>query len=491
MATKNVKRTDGRIMKTKRLAGGMGQLAAKQSDEAALRRIVMTCLLWEDAAYIKGADVVKNISKLVPRIDPAVVRDIAIEAKFDQKLRHVPLYIAVEMVKHDKSRPYVADLLHAIITRPDDITEVLALYYDGKKKPLANQIKKGIARAFGKFDEYQLAKWNREGKTFTLKDAAFLTHPSPDTIQESIVEENPVNRKGYKRGQVSRHSSYLVTKLIEDRLETPDTWEVALSAGKDKKATWERLIMDKKIGATAFLKNLRNMQDAKVSEDALLFGFENLNTRWLLPLDYFKAAKYAPKYVQDIEKMMLRSLAVKDKLPGRTIFIVDVSGSMNAVVSANSNFRRLDVASAMAVMANEMCERCYIWATAGYDGRYQHRTELVPSYRGFALAKQLSYDMYNSLGGGGIFTRQCLEHIRKETTEDIDRIIIFSDSQDCDRYNMRTPAPFAKYNYIVDVSPHRYGVNYDGIWTAEVSGWSEHFLKFIYALEGYDEQNQM
>jgi len=87
----------------------------------------------------------------------------------------------------------------------------------------------------------------------------------------------------------------------------------------------------------------------------------------------------------------------------------------------------------------------------------------------------------NSLGGGGIFTRQCLEHINKEEKQ-VERIIVFSDSQDCDRVN-KTPKPFGKYNYIVDVSANKHGINYAGVWTSEISGWSESFLKYIAALE--------
>lgn len=43
------------------------------------------------------------------------------------------------------------------------------------------------------------------------------------------------------------------------------------------------------------------------------------------------------------------------------------------------------------------------------------------------------------------------------------RIIIFSDSQDCDFPNARVPKPYGKYNYIVDVSAEKRGVNYRGI----------------------------
>jgi hypothetical protein len=71
----------------------------------------------------------------------------------------------------------------------------------------------------------------------------------------------------------------------------------------------------------------------------------------------------------------------------------------------------------------------------------------------------------------------------------VDRVIIFSDSQDCSLPRGKViPNPSGRHNYIVDVSAHKNGVNYDGVWTAEVSGWSENFLAFVAALEGIDNQ---
>ena len=58
-----------------------------------------------------------------------------------------------------------------------------------------------------------------------------------------------------------------------------------------------------------------------------------------------------------------------------------------------------------------------------------------------------------------------------------------SDSQDCDAPHLQVPKPFGKRNYIVDVSAHTRGVGYDRVWTAEISGWSEHFLTYIAACE--------
>lgn len=149
----------------------------------------------------------------------------------------------------------------------------------------------------------------------------------------------------------------------------------------------------------------------------------------------------------------------------------------------------MDAAAGMCVLAAEMCDRVSIYATAGSDHSYTHKTQLIKPYRGFGLAEKI-LEAKDSLGGGGIFTRQCLEYIRSKEKETPDRIVIFSDSQDCDHYNKALPVPFGRKNYIVDVSNHAHGVNYRGIWTAEISGWSEYFLRFIAGMESQSSNKQ-
>jgi hypothetical protein len=137
----------------------------------------------------------------------------------------------------------------------------------------------------------------------------------------------------------------------------------------------------------------------------------------------------------------------------------------------------------MAVFAAEMCEKVTIYTTAGSDSASQHATQRMKPERGFNLVTAIE-QASRTLGGGGIFTRQCLEYIQKDLGGvKADRIIVFSDSQDCDRTN-KIPKPFAAYNYIVDVSAHKRGINYQGVWSAEISGWSEQFLNFIAVFEG-------
>lgn len=73
----------------------------------------------------------------------------------------------------------------------------------------------------------------------------------------------------------------LFDKIVKDELQTPYTWEVELSVlGQQKyesvalkkqavKAKWEELIMSNKLGYMAVLRNMRNILEAGVSNEAL------------------------------------------------------------------------------------------------------------------------------------------------------------------------------------------------------------------------------
>lgn len=447
---------------TAQLAGGSGALAARQSNVSLLRRAVLANLLWEDVAYMDGEKVANEIKRLIPLCPAIDVYNIALEARLMQKLRHTPIFIAVEMCKYPEHKMFVKDLLPNIITRADMLTDFLAIYWKDGKKPIANQVKKGLALAFHNFNEYKLAKYDREA-AIKLRDVMFLVHAKPR----------------------NQYEQELFKKVADRTLTPPETWEVMLSRGEDKKATWTKLITEKKIGGLAMLRNIANMQRAGVDRKTIQEGLANLKSSMLLPLDFWKAARMNPEFDRDIEDAMIEAYKNLPKLPGRTLFIVDVSGSMGCLTSGKSQFNRMDQACAMAILAANQCEDYELVATAGNDGTRVQASEWIQyPKRGFALAPQIMNTRIR-ISGGGIFTRQCLEWCKdKFKDKKFDRIIIFSDSQDCDYPEKRIPKPFGTYNYIVDVSAHTRGVNYKGVWTTEVSGWSEHFLTYIAALEG-------
>jgi len=438
------------------LAGGFGAVAAIQTPEQTLRRLVMASLLWEKLAYESGEYNALAIKEAISKVPAPQVAAIAIEAREKQHLRHTPLFIAAQMCKLPTHRPFVGGVLEKICTRPDMLGDFMALYQmDNKDAPIAKQVKTGLAKAFVKFSEYQLRKYaSRQGQV-TLRDVMFLVHPNP--IEKWQVE-------AFKQ-------------LANKELPPAETWEVMLSSGADKCRTFTQLVQGDKLGGMALLRNLRGMKEAGVDKRVILGGLERMKTGYLLPMNFLSAAKNAPDFSGAIEQAMYRCYGTQEKLPGTTVFAVDRSGSMNQRISARSENQRLDVAIAMAILARERCENPIIYATAGHAG---HATVRVHQ-RGFGLAEEIKNA---PIGGGGIYTRQCLEFIRKDLGDThVDRVIVFSDSQDCDTSH-KLPAPFGTTNYIVDVSAHSKGINYGQLWTAEISGWSDHFLDYIFALEG-------
>ena len=445
-----------------RLAGGLGALAAKQSNTALLRRAVLANLLWEDVAYMDGVKVAKEIQRLIPLCPAIDVYNIALEARTMQKLRHTPLFIAVEMCKYPEHKMFVQDLLPQIITRADMLTDFLAIYWKDGKKPIANQAKKGLAKAFHNFNEYKFAKYDRDA-AIKLRDVMFLCRPKPE----------------------NQYEQDLFKKVADRTLATPETWEVLLSTGKDKKESWTKLITEGKIGGLAMLRNIANMRKANVDKKVINEGLEKLKSSMLMPLDFLKAFRMNPEFGRQIEDAMINSYSNLPKLKGKTLFIVDVSGSMGARMSEKSDFTRYDAACAMAMLAANQCEDYEIVCTAGNDYTHTGAHEHIPyPQKGFGIFEQIR-ETNKNIGYGGIFTRQCLEWCNdKFKGQKFDRIIVFSDSQDCDFPERRIPKPFGTYNYICDISAHTKGVNYKGTWDAEISGFSEHFITFIAAMEG-------
>jgi hypothetical protein len=467
MATINKKST---CKSDVRLAGGHGTFSAKSSEESQLRRLVLTCLLWEDNAYISGNNIVANIKSLCAKVSSQYVSQLAIEARKEQKLRHIPLLLTRELVKKNDGNKYVRETLRSVCTRPDQVSEFLSLYWsdNSSKKTLTAQVKLGLSDAFNSYNSYNLAKWNGKHKEIKLRDACRLVHPKPKDDAQSL----------------------LFKQLVSDTLPTPDTWEVGLSKAKtqqEKKDVWIRLINEGKLPALAFLKNIRNMEDVKVPYSIIRKAFSNCHPGMLLPIDFIRAYNNSQQFSKEIEELMFQCTSTWPKLTGHTIFVVDTSGSMRERISDKSEYSRAEVASSLAVLAHECCEYCTIYATAGNDSNHIHKTGKVKNVRGFALVNEIN-ETSTKLGGGGIFTQQLCKYLKQEEPDTPDRIIIFSDSQDCDFANCRLPQPHGKRNYIIDVSSHQYGVNYKGVWTAEISGWSESFLKYIANYEVLEDE---
>jgi TROVE domain-containing protein len=421
-----------------------GAVAQKADAKRELRRTVMTCLLWEDTFYEKGNDIAKRIAELVAQNKPEVVAAVAREAREKMQLRHAPLFLTRELARRKGAGPLVARTLEDVIQRADELGEFVALYWKEKKQPLSAGVKRGLARAFTKFDAYQFAKYDREA-VVKLRDVLFLCHAKPKNAAQAAVWK----------------------KLVENTLEPPDTWEVALSAGKDKRENFERLLREGKLGGMAVLRNLRLMLASGVDPKLVRERLEKGVAR-ALPFRFVTAARHAPKLEDAIEQAMLKGIAGLEKLAGSTGLVVDVSGSMDGQLSKKGETTRMDAAAGLAILLREKAEEFSV-------ATFSDTCVELPPRRGFALRDAI----VGSQAHSGTYLKRALEllHEKREWRE-LERLIVITDEQPHDGIL----AAWTPRAYVVNVAPYKHGISYGNGWT-HIDGWSERTVDYIAATE--------
>ena len=419
-----------------------GAPARNISTELQLRRSVLACLLWESQFYEDGVEIAGRIAELVPKVAAEKVAALAVEAREKMKLRHAPLLLVREMARHATHRGLVAETLARVIQRADELAEFVAIYWKDGRVPLSAQVKKGLAAAFPKFDEYALAKYDRGG---------------PDqAARRALPRSRQAARRGAGRSVEAADRGRAQRSLTRGRLRS--------RSGADKREAWERLLREQKLGALALLRNLRNMREAGVDEELVLAALGSMSTARVLPFRFLAAARYAPQWEEALEQAMLKCVAGhRRSCAGRPIVLVDVSGSMTAPLSHRSEMQRTDAAYGLAVLLREIGEKVAVFS-------FSDKLVEVPARRGFALR--------DAIDARSATTARSSERRLTELNQKhgYDRLIVITDEQAHDT----VPGPKGK-GYVINVASYKNGVGY-GKWT-HIDGWSESVVEYIRALE--------
>lgn len=439
-----------------------GAKAVAINPKQELRRSVMSCLLWEDEFYENGESISKRIEALSWQVTPYELAELAVEARTVMNLRHVPLLLTALLANRLRGDSLVAITVWRVIQRADEIAELVAIYWRNGRKPLSAQMKKGLAAAFFKFDAYQFAKYDRDAKV-KLADVIRLVRPKPENEDRAAL-----------------------FKAIRERsLTPPDTWEVALSGGADKKATFERLIREGNLGYLALLRNLRNMVAAGVDRTLVRNAILDMKNgaHKVFPYQFLAAAREAPDFEGALDNALERVAGQQPRIAGKTIIVVDVSGSMGGSMSGKSRMDRMDAACALAAIIRAACDEPVVYATAGNDMTRIHATAKIPARNGMALVDAIR-QAKSKLGGGGIFLKPMLDFVQKEE-KSADRIVVITDEQDCavaDRDRPNLAKPFGRHNYLINVASYQNGIGY-GAWT-HLDGFSQAIGRYIIEAEG-------
>ena len=413
-----------------------GAQAPILSYEEQLIRSVMSCMLWESGFYESGITIAERIASLIPKVPAETVSSIAIKARNEMNLRHIPLFIVREMARHKSHSYLVNETLLKIIKRADDISVFMGLYWKEGKCSISSQVKKALAQTFSKFDEYQIAKYCNKKGSVKLRDVLFMVHPKPKPIMAEVFK-----------------------RLADRTLKSQNTWETLLSQGLDKKEVWTKLLKEQKLGTLALIRNLRNMEDNGTDRQLIINSLENADVSDILPFRFIIAAQCCPSFKKELEQMLFRTLKSSSKIKGSTVLMLDVSGSMFSALSLKSYMTRFDICASLAVLFAEFCEKLTLYT-------FSKEVVKIEKARGFELFDKIR----SSQAHDETFMGKALEFVN--SNEQYDRVIIISDEQSNDTVS----SPKA-LGYMINIAPYKTGLGY-GDWI-HIDGFSASVCDYI------------
>jgi hypothetical protein len=341
----------------------------------------------------------------------------------------------------DAGLPGARALVAAALQRADEPGEALAYWTGRYGRAIPKPVKRGIADAARRlYTEFTLLRYDTATKGFRFADVIELTHPAPAVPGQGDLFAWALARR-HAREQAVPESLPMVAAnaalraaavsdtrvlLDADGLRAAGmTWEDALSlAGPavDRARLWTALIPT--MGYIAWLRNLRGFDEAGVSDHVARQVAEKLAdpnrvaTSRQFPFRFLAAyrATRTLRWAQALERALHASLRNVPALAGRTLILVDLSGSMaSPTAGVRSELSRADAAKVFgAALALRAAEPTLVWFDTG-SGQVS-----VP--KGIALLKLV--DSFPR-AGGGTYTEQAV----RRWFDRHDRVVIITDEQ--------------------------------------------------------------
>ncbi|WP_326691848.1 TROVE domain-containing protein [Streptomyces sp. NBC_01795] len=292
-------------------------------------------------------------------------------------------------------------IVDAACRRADEPGEFLAYWTATFGRTLPKPVKRGLADAVRRlYGEKALLKYDIDSHAFRFGDVLELTHaaPEPDKPWQGELFRHALDRRHGRGEQVPevlptvRARAELMAMPAADRqsvLTRPDgaetlaragmTWEALAGwlQGPMDAAAWEAVLPS--MGLMAQLRNLRNFDQAGVSDAAAQRVIDRLRDPLQIarsrqfPYRFLSAYRAAPslRWAQALEEALAASTANVPALPGRTLLLVDASGSMQAAVSRRSTVTHADVGALFGATLAHRGERVEMYGFA--SGHFRHQ----------------------------------------------------------------------------------------------------------------------
>lgn len=426
--------------------GGAGYARTAQSE---LFLLAVTNMVAEDTFYESAGTRDDRYTNLVHQVavdNPQWTAQFLNWLRNDANMRSAALVGAAEATRAliKAKVPGGRQIVDSVLQRADEPGEMLAYWTSTHGRAVPIVVKKGVADAARRlYTEYGLLKYDTASKGFRFADVLDLTHPAPVAPWQGDLFTHALDRR-HHRGDTIPESLPMLTANARLRAAAVDnpavlldpaglkaagmTWEDVLSLAGDrlpKRDLWEALIPS--LPYMASLRNLRNLDEAGVSDEAATVVTARLSDpaqvarSRQLPMRFLSAYRAAPslRWAYPLEQALGHCLGNIPSLPGRTLILVDTSGSMHMGFSKDGTLMRWDAAVLFGVALAQRCAHADVVS-------YSNTSRAFPVQAGESLLKAL--DRWKRGGwffGNGTATAAAVRaHFAGH-----DRVVILTDEQ--------------------------------------------------------------
>lgn len=334
--------------------GGQGFSRDAKSD---LFLLAVTNMVGQDTFYETGANRDDRFASLVHQVtleDPEWMQGFLPYLRKEMFMRSAAVVAAAEYVA--AGGPNGRALIAATLTRPDEPAELLGYWHAtyGRNEPKA--IKRGVADAVRNlYNENAALKYDGQSRAVRMGDVLERVHPQATDAKQGELFKFLLDRRHHP--QDVRADLKVLTRIARAlELDAMSDAELRAEFAKNADAladagyTWERLSGKMKMDAQAWeaiipqmgymalLRNLRNFEQAGISKASQQFVINVLSDpdrvakSMQFPYRFYSAYKNTVglNYAAAVEAGLDLSTQNIPALRGRSLILVDVSGSMQA-----------------------------------------------------------------------------------------------------------------------------------------------------------------
>lgn len=446
----------------------------------------ITNMVSENAFYETGED---RDTRFVDLIHQAVAEDASWVARLipwlrtGANMRTASIVAAAEYARAVRNLPEAAraaaptvrSVIAGALQRADEPGEFCAYWLTGRRpgrNSMPGGIQRGVADAATRlYTERAALKYDGLSQAFRLGDVVELVRPTASAPWQDDLFRYLLDRRHHGDGKPTATLPMLHARAGLDLIPQADRAATLRSWGgnaaerlRDAGMTWEALSgwlggpMDAtawsavipSMGLMALVRNLRNFDEAGVPDDvaatvaARLTDAEQVRRSRMFPLRFLSAYKTAPslRWAWSLEQAVQHSLANVPELPGRTLVLVDQSGSMATALSERSSVARSEAAALFGFALGLRAENAdvYVYGSSGGWGRQTPLHRQVALTRGASVLPLVKEHGQADMGGTLTWTTL------GQTYQGHSRVVIVTDEQAQDAPGMLPNVPIVTFN---------------------------------------------